>query len=872
MTSDAFRMSERWFGLLLRVYPPDFRDEFGHAILDSYRERLHAAVARRGRLGVPFIWCVALVDALRNGLGERLRPAVAWRRAGDWGRDLERVNRRLRQNPLFVTSVLATLTVGLGVFAVAYTAVDKILLQPLPYPRPDDLYMVWRKTERFVVTGPESAELRTAGGVIERAAIIRWASLTLAAGPNTDALRLRGLSVSPELFDVLGVQPQLGRGFRADETGSKSPDVIVLSDSLWRRLGADPEIVGRSVRLGASSFTVIGVTPTGFNFSGAAQANVDAYLPLYDDLSVQPPLVGDWMPIVRARPGTSPEQVQQALDRISESVDRRVNGGKRRGLLAIRLHDDMVSDTRIPLLTVLAAAAFLVLTLTANLAALLLARAAAREREFAVARALGASAPMIVRATLIEGGMLGLLGGLAGTVVGTWGVRMLLAFGPQELPRRETIALDWSAAIVVIGVGVTLGVFAAAAPAIWAACASLPSLLATASVRGGVSSGALRRSLIIIQVALSLVLLSAGGLMVRSFERLLVADPGFRSVGVVTFNLGLGSWLFPENADSYAFQDRVAQAVAALPGVRRVSATTTLPLSGGGSVSWIYLPDRVPGGTAGYRIFVRAGYPETIGMRVIEGRSFDAAARAGLHEALIDRQMARYFFGERSPLGATIKCDDRTLTIVGVVEQPRLESLNRADSHPQIFMRAEDYPDRPYRMALHTTGDPAALVPEVQAIVRRVDRRVPVYDVKTMDEIVADRRSQERTSAIVLAGLALGALLLVAMGLFGMVSGSVAQRRGELALRLALGATHRRVIRIVVGEGIRLVVIGALVGVPGVYLVGQALRGLLIDVSPFDPSTLVAVALGLAAVALLACYAAARPVTAIEPERLLRDV
>jgi len=870
MMRDRFPVSERWFRLLLNLYPPDFRDEMGDAIVEAYRARASDAV-RGGRSGLLTVWIAALVDSLRNGLGERMHPAVAWRRAGDWGRDLERVQRRLGKKPFFVASVLATLTVGLGAFAVVYTAVDKILLEPLPYAHPEDLYMVWRKTERFVVTGPEAAQLRTAGGVIERAAIIRWASFSLAAGPNTDALRLRGLSVSPELFDVLGVRPRLGRGFRPEETGPAAPNVIVLSDGLWRRLGADPGIVGRTITIAATPFTVIGVTAAGFNFSGSAQADVDAYLPLYDDLPVQPPLVGDWMPLVRARPGTPPALVQQAVDRISESVDTRLNDGKRRGLLAVNLHDDLVGDTRAPLLTVAAAAAFLILTLTANLAALLLAKAAAREKEFAIARALGASGLMIVRATLLEGGVLGLAGGVTGTVAGIWGLRLLLTFGPADLPRREAITLDWGVAVVVIAAGVTIGLLAAAAPAIWASCVSLPSMLATASVRGGVSSGRLRRGLIVVQVALSLVLLSAGGLMVRSFERLLAADPGFRPGGVLTFGLGLGNWLFPDDADSFAFEDRVEQALTALPGIERVSATTTLPLSGGGSISWVYLPDRVPGGTAGYRVFVRAGYPETIGMRLIEGHTFDAATRGGVHEALIDRRMARYFFGDRSPLGAMIMCDSRRLTIVGVVEQPRIESLHRADSHPQIFMRAEDHRERPWRMALHTTGDPAALIPEVQTIVRRLDRRVPISNVETLDSVVAARRSQERTSAIVIAGLAIGALLLVAMGLFGMVSGSVVERRGELALRLALGATHQQVIYAVVRDGARMVASGALISIPGIYLVGRALSGMLIEVSPFDALTLAAVTLGLAGVTLLACYVAAKPAAAIAPERLLRD-
>jgi putative ABC transport system permease protein len=761
------------------------------------------------------------------------------------------------------------LTIGLGAFAVVYTAVDKILIEPLPYEHPEDLYLVWRKSERFVITGPEAADLRQAGGVIERAAIFRDAPFALAGGGTRDAMRLRGLSVSPEMFDVLGVRPTLGRVLRPDETGPASPDVIILSDSLWRRLGGDRRIVGQTLTIGAQPFTVIGVMASDFRFTGANTDPVDAYLPLYDGLPAQPPLVGDWGALIRVRQGSSPGVVQQELDRRSALVDARVNV-KRRGLRSVRLQDDMAAEIRPALEALAVAVGFLVLVLTVNLASLLLARAAAREKEFAVIRALGAGGVRIVRATLIEGALLGLVGAVIAAALGSWGVRVLVAHGPADLPRRESIFLDAHEAAVVITVGVVLGLLAAAAPAIWASRASMASLMATASVRGGAGTGRMRRGLVIVQVALSLVLLSAGALLAHSFERLLAADPGFRPHGVVTFGLGLSSSLFPDNASAYAFEDRVIQAVAGLPGVRRVGATTTLPLSGGGSVSWVFFTGQTDQGTAGYRIFIRAGYPETIGMRVIEGHAFEQMRQPGTREALIDRQMARHFFGGRSPLGATIQCDDRVLTIVGVVESPRLEYLHR-DGRPQIFMRAEDFPERPWRIAARTDGDPRALLSEVQAIVRRLDRRVPVSEVTTMDDVVAERRSRERTSAVVVAGLAIGALLLVAAGLFGMVTGSVTRRRGELALRLALGATHRRIMAMVVGEGASLMAIGSVLAAPGVYLSGQAMRGLLVEVSPFDIPTLAGVAAVLAMVGLLACYLAARPVTTIDPERLLRD-
>jgi len=864
----------RWFRLLLRFYPRDFREEMGEALVQTYLDRLRDESALR-------VCFAALRDSLRNGLGERLRPAVAWRRNGNWGRDLELVSRRLRRSPLMLAAILGTLTAGLGTFAVVYTAVDKILIEPLPYRDPDDLYMVWQKKDKFAMTGPHSAELPKAAAsgnsAIEGAATVDFNLLTFPAGPNSDASRVLGMRTSPNLFDLLGVQPALGRGFRPEETGPNSPDVIVLSDGLWKRLGGDPEIIGTQIRIGAMPVTVIGVMPPDFRFGASETAVPEAYVPISEDLAAHDPLVGDYLIVLRGRRGTSPEQLQAAVDAVGRSVDERYNEGRNRALLIVSLQTDLVASIRPVLLALAFTATFLVLVLTVNLASLLLARAAEREREFAVSRALGASGPAVVRATLVEGGLLGFIGGTLGALAGVWGTRVLLALGPIDLPRRDSIALDWQVAASVIGVGTLIGLLAAAVPAVWAARVSLASLLSGMAVRGGASSGRMRRSLVVVQVALSLVLLSAGGLVVRSFETLLAADPGFKTQGLLTFGVGLGEWLFPKTADSFAFQDRVTEALHSLPGVKSVSATSTLPLGGGGSVSWFTVPsasekgDDGPDGRPGFRIFTRAGYFETMGMRLVEGRTFESARRDGVHEAIIDQRAAKHFFGNRSPLGATLVFDYNPVTIVGVVEQARLVDLYKDDAYLHLYLRAEDFEERPWRFTVRTDRDPKALLPEVRNLIRQIDSRVAVSEAYTMDEIVAERRSRERISAVLIAGLGLGALLLVAMGLFGMISGSVSRRSGELAIRMALGATHGRVIRLVVGEGSRLLATGLVIGIPGIYMAGAALQGFLIGISPFDIPTLVVVSLGLVAVALLACYLAARRVTRIEPDRLLRE-
>ena len=884
MTRDRWlQASEWWFRRLLRLYPLDFREDMGDAMVDAYLGRARDALSRRV-ITLAWVWIVALADAIVNGVGERARPAVSWRRTGNWGRDLELVGRRLRHKPFFFIATMATLTVGLGTFAVVYTAVDKILLEPLPYRDPDDLYMVWARSpqlEHLMVTGPDIAELQKAESVIEDAAAFNFGTPTLPPVDGLDAERIDALIGSANLFNLLGVRAALGRVFGTEDGKPGAPDVVILSDGLWKRMGADPSIVGRTITLSTNPFTVIGVMPQDFEFAGnLSRVKPDAYVPYQIDLAAAQPGDSNFRAIVRVRRGTSPEQARQAVDQVGSFVGRRDFKRNDRTLFALGLQEELVADYRVALVTLGFTGTFLVLGLAVNLASLLLARAADREREFAISRALGANGAAVVRATLLEGAVLGTLGGVAGVVAGVWGTRVLVALGPVNLPRRETVIVDGQIALAVIGLGILLGLLAAILPAMWAARVSLLSLTSGASVRGAVSSGRMRRGLIVAQVALTLVLLSTGALVVRSFERLVAADPGFRPEGALTFSVGVsGGGIFGEDANAYAFMDELDGALRALPGVKAVSATTQLPLSGGGNVADVALPgaSRTLGDSRretrmASRIFTRAGYVEAMGLRLREGRGFDPVRREGIREALIDHRMARQFFPNGGAVGATMISQDQPLLIVGVVDQPHLFDLHQDDDTPQLFVRAEDFRGRrPQNYVVRTSTDPSALISQVRQIVRQLNPRVPVSSIQTMDEIVAAKRSRERVSAVLIASLAVGALLLVALGLFGIMSASVSRRRNELAVRLALGATHQRVIRSVVAEGALLVSLGVVLGIPGVYAAGGVVRGLLAGISPWDLPTLFGAAVGLVCVATLACYVPARRVIRIDPAPLLRQ-
>jgi putative ABC transport system permease protein len=880
---------DRWFRLLVRLYPADFRDEMGDAIVAAYRQRAIEA-RRRGRLQWAALLIRALADTVRNGLAEHFRPAAVWRRAGGWGRDLAMARRRLIREPLFVVVTVATLTVGLGAFAVVYATIDKILLEPMPYRAPENLYWVWRDQSahsglaRDMVSGPDVAELQRAGGTIESVAGIQLAMPTLSPTKDGEPQQIVLMPTTNNLFDLLGVAPALGRSFTADETGSDFQPVVILTHALWSRLGADPGLVGRDVWLSGAPYKVVGVLPESFRFGRHSLVGppieADVYVPLRANPADQNPNGAAYAALIRVTGGTTPEQALAAVEAAGRAVNERHKQNRPFRLYAVGLHDDLVARVK-PVLAALAlAGGFLLVVLGVNLTSLLLSRAAAREREVWVSRAIGANQSAITRIILAEGLFLGVAGGITGAVAGHWGTRLLVALAPADLPRLHTLALDWRIAMVVVAVGGVLGLVAAVMPAAWASNASLASLLSNMAVRGPAGVTPLRRAMIVTQIAVSLVLLSAGALVVRSFERLLAAEPGFRSDGVLTFTVAMGPRLFPKPEQVMLFEDRLEAALRELPGVIDASATNSLPLLGQTAQGHITAPG-APGNTGDQVsdaptvdvVQTRASYASLMGIRLIAGRGFETARRKGVHEALLDVRLARQFFPTGSALGSTLildKVDTQPLTVVGIVAPARLYDLHD-DGRPQVYTRAEDWTPYTPSFVVRTSGDPSALGAAVARTVRQVDPRIPISNVKPMDEIVDAALRQPRISAVLIAGFAVGALLLVAMGLFGLVAGAVSQRRGELAVRLALGSTHGGVLRLVVGEAARLVAIGMLIAGPGVYAAGRLLRGLLIGVSPLDPAALAMAVAGLALVTMLACYIPARRVLRLDASPLLRD-
>lgn len=888
------KMSERWFQLLGHLYPPDFRDEMGHALVEAYIDSARDTLKNRGRIHLMTLWFRALLDALRNGPAEQARPAASWRRSGNWGRDIERVTRRLVRSPMFAASTIATLTVGLGMFAFVATAVQRVLIDPMPYKDAGDLYYVWRDyrpvtdVARGALAGPDIVELQKAGAVIEGAVGMRpMLGGIFSLREGSEPMEIAVAQTSPNLFDMLGVKLEMGRGYSAEESGlgPGREQVIVLTHHLWNRLGANPGILGTDVRLQGRPHTVIGVLPKDFTFvrndASAPPQRVDAYIPFEENLAAADPQSGAYTGLIRVRRGSSPDVAAAAVDAAGRVISKRDFGGRSLKLYPVGLKADTISRIQPALVALAAAGIVLVFMLMVNLASVLLARVSQREHELAVSRALGANTGAILRSTLLEGGMLGFAGGVLGALFASWGTKALVALAPLDLPRREAIAIDWRIAAAVILVGSLLGILGAAAPAIWAARTSLSSLLAGGSVRGGGGQSRWRRGMIVAQVALSLVLLSSGALVVRSFERLLRADPGFRPEGVLTVKLRTPPEFFPKPTDAIGFQDRVQDALASIPGVSGTGAASALPLTATAVFSSFQRAMTAPGapGNTGDAeqdkllidfIGVRAGYTETMGIRLAAGRSFGKLRQNGVAEAMIDIGVARRFFPDGSAVGSEIRFGARPLTIVGVIGQPRMYDLH-ADGRPQVLVRAEDFGMRPLFYVMRTSRDPHSLLPDVTAAIRRIESRVPVGDPRSMDDLVQASRSPQAIGASLVGSFAVGALLLTAMGLFGVVAGSVTRRRHELAVRLAVGADHQRILWMVLGEGALLVSMGLLIGAPGIYFGYRAIGGLLVGVSPYDPLALLASALGLFTVAMAACYVPARRVLKIDPSQMLHQ-
>jgi len=799
--------------------------------------------------------------------------------------DLVYALRRLCQTPGFTLVAVATLALGIGANSAIFSVVNAVLLRPLPYDEPDRLVRVWQTwkgKDAGVYSPPNFLDTAAAASSFEGMAAADGGGVTL-----TDAgapVRLEAASVSASFFDVLRVRPALGRAFTAEENDPGRSKVAVLGHSLWRdRLGADPSVVGRSIVLDREPHVVVGVAPQGFAFPEGTQI----WRPLEYDERFRTKSRGAWYLTVigRLRPGATVASAGHEVAAIAAGLARQhpdANEGV--GAAVVPLHTSLVGDVRTALLLLLGAVGLVLLIACVNVANLLLARVAARETEIAIRTALGAGRGRLLRQLLTESVLLGAIGGAAGVALAALSLDTLLALQPQGVPRLGEVGIDRTvlafAAALSLATGLLFGVF----PSLQMTRRATAQALREGS-RGllGGRGHRLRGSLVVGQIALAMMLLAGAGLLVRSFARLRAVDPGFRRESALTFRISLPETAYAEDSRRTWFHDELQGRLGALPGVLSVGGVTGLPLSGVQFDISFEVEGRPPLPPAQQPSMetrvATPGYFATMGIPVGRGRGFEAADDGHAPQVVLLSEAAvrRYFPGE-DPLGKVLKigmgrgegkrrAGGEVVGIVGDVKE-----LGLADEYPpEVYVAYAQYPTGSMDVVVRTAVSPRSLARSVESVVAGLDPQLPVARLATLDEVVARSISEPRFYVVLLGAFAGTALLLAALGIFGVMSFAVVQRSREIGIRVALGADPREVLRMVLGQALVLAGIGVAAGLLGALALSRAIAGLLFDLSPTDPATLASMAAALALVAVVASYLPARRAMRVDPMVVLRS-
>ncbi len=797
--------------------------------------------------------------------------------------DLRYAARRLRRAPGFTAVAVVTLALGIGATTAIFSVVQPILLEPLPYPGARRVAMIWELAHdgsRIDGTFGMYRALAERAHSLDAVAVVKpWRPARTGGG---EPERLEGQRVSAAYFRVLGVPPALGRGFRASEDRPGGGDVVVLSDALWRRsFGADPSIVGRAVTLDDRPYVVVGVMPRGFE--NVLDPAAELWAPLQYDLSQGRAWGHHLLTVARLRPAVSAGAAARELDGVGAALlaERHPETyGPEVRFQVVSLHDEVTRPVRPALLAVLGAVLLVLVIACVNVANLLLARGVLRRPELALRTALGAGHRRLLRQLLTEALLLAALGGAAGLGLAVAGVRALVAFAPAGLPRLDAVRVDGPVLLFGIGLTTLIGLAFGLAPARQAARRDPHRDLEAGARTTGGTRGRARGALVVAEVALALVLLVGSGLLLRSLGRLLAVDPGFDPAHLLTLQVQVsGHRLDNEEATRRLFE-RTLDAVRRLPGVASAALTSQLPLSGDSDLYGVHFdpspaadpgePERVHGT---YRYAVSPGYFETLGIPLRRGRFLDERDRRGdAPAAVISEALAARRLPGLDPLGRRLRIGASSLyTVVGVVGEVHQSSLALQATDAVYITEAQSpFADAAMSLVVRTEGDAAALAPAVRRAIASVDPDQPVTRVATMDELVAVSTAERRFALSLFEAFALVALAMAAAGIYGVLSGRVAERTREIGVRSALGASRREILGLVVRQGMTLTGVGVALGAVGATAASRALTTMLFGVSPLDPATYLGVVALLAAVALLACALPAWRAARVDPARTLR--
>jgi len=822
--------------------------------------------------------------------GTRRRNMIA-----DLGQDLRYSLRLLRNRPGFSAIVILVLALGIGATSAIFSVVNAVLLRPLPYPQPDRLMMVFSAADRDgrgektgPTYGPDFIEWRAqCQTCAEMAAYVGTWPSNLTGGTEPD--RVRVARVTESLFATLGVQPIIGRTFLPEETSrplfsndsqATRSTAVVLSYGLWqRRFGADAAVIGSTVRIEGDDCRVIGVMPDGFKFPDEAEVWMPATLSAKRDNAFL-------RVIARLQTGVPPAQAQAELATIAERLAQafpQTNRGLSVNLLPLQTY--IIGDVRTALLVFLGAVSFVLLIACANVANLLLARAASRQKEMAIRTALGASRARIVRQLLTESLLLALLGGALGLVLAFAILNLLVAVAPQEIPRLNAIAIDgWVLGFTLL-ISALTGVVFGLAPALQASKLDLNIALKDGGARmaGHVSRHRLRSVLVIVEVSLALVLLIGAGLLVKSFTRLRETSLGFNPDRVLTTSITLPEAAYPKTAQVKAYYEQALARLAARPEVQAVSLINALPLGNNGariqgSLQVEGEPDERHGAHAS-KLAISADYFQAMGIPLLKGRAFDERDTENSTGVLvISDALARTLWPNEDALGKRLNIGFRGETwreVVGVVGDVRQNELG-APPAPALYQPYQQVADaRRWQLGdmtfvVRTVAEPQRFASTLRSELQAIDKDLPLYDLAAMGQVIAQQVADPRFYTLLLSGFSTLALMLAAAGIYGLLAYSVSQRTHEIGIRLALGGQPRDVLKLVVGQGMKLVLAGLVIGLAGAYALTRVLEGFLYQVSVTDPATFALLAALLGVVALGACYVPARRATKVDPAVALR--
>ena len=801
--------------------------------------------------------------------------------------------RTLRRNPGFTAAAVLTLALGIGANTALFSVIDAVLLRPLPFHEPGRLVAVncvdvRHPSSTGEVSYPAFLDWRSRSHSFEAMSVWNPSSFTYTGGDQPESVA--GVVVSANLFSMLGVSPAIGRGFVEEEDKpSGGPQPVVLSYEFWQsHFGGDPNVLGRALTLDSEKFSVVGVMPPQFQFPVRAK-RVELWTTIANDLKGNSQIaaqrgVAYLQVIARLKPGVEVPRAQADVQLIQEQLNRQYPENRPRGATIVLESDAIAGEMRPMLMILLGAVGFVLLIACANVASLMLARATVRQREFTLRAALGASRGTLVRQLLTESLMLAMIGGVLGLVVARWATSALLSIAPRSLARASGVGIDVRVLGFTFVVALATGVIFGVAPAMQAS-RSDANQAQRENGRGasaGPGSTKLRSVLVVSQLAIAIVLLIGAGLLLRSFDRLRHVDPGFRVDHMLTFLLDVPAERHP-GAQRAVFVHDLLQSTRALPGVKSASAVFGLPLDGDRSMftSLEIEGHPVPGSQrprVEFRI-IESNYFNAMKIPLLQGRTFTARdEQGGPPLAIVNETFARQILHGESPLGRRIKpnisfgdSDVAPLReIVGVIADVKSGNIS-GDTGPEVYV-----PQTPtdfigeMTIVVRTATNPNALVPAMRSLVSSMDKDLPLREVETLEQYVSGSISAPRFEAVLLTTFAALAFTLTIIGLYGVVSYSVAQRTREIGIRMALGAQPERISHMVVREGALLTLLGVAAGLMASFFVMRLIRSLLYGIGTTDPATFVAVPLLLMGVALLASYVPARRAMRVDPVVALR--